>query len=79
MNPIRGMLTRVFTVLPVLILSTVINVFIVTIVSHVVLFGLIDRYSKHVSLAVAIISAVAVYAWILYNHKLKLTLSSKEQ
>lgn len=80
MNPtIRGKLTRVFAVLPALILSTVVNVFIVTIVSHAILFGLIDRYNKNVSLAVAIVSAVAVYAWILNNHKLKLTLSSKEQ
>ena len=77
MSPIRGMLMRVFTVLPALILSTVMNVFITSIVSISIFLDLCDRHSRHVSLVAAIIIAVVVYLWIVYNHKLKLSVKQQ--
>jgi len=81
--PLRSRLMKLFAVIPALIITTILNVFITFTLAGFVLLTLVERQvSKHVSLGVALLTALIVYSWIVFNHKLrdyiKLSLSSKE-
>jgi hypothetical protein len=68
----RSRLIRLFAVIPAIVLATIVNVFITFTVAGFVLFTLIERQvSKPVSLGAALLTALIVYSWIVFNHKLR--------
>lgn len=68
-------LIKILTVIPAVILMASVNLLIAFSTSGVVLIQLLasswGQEHKHVSLAIALLIAIAVHAYIVFNHKLR--------
>ncbi len=64
--------------LPAILLTTFMNVFITSAVAGVVMIELAAVGHKYVALGAAILTAVVVYSWIVFNHKLRHYIKSQE-
>lgn len=80
MSQIRNKLARLISVLSVVILTTLINVFIAFTTSGVVLIQLLaGGCNKYFSLGVATLVAIGVHIYVVYNHKLRDYIKMHEQ
>lgn len=64
--------------LPAILLTTFMNVFITSAVAGVVMIELAAAGHKYIALGAAILTAVVVYSWIVFNHKLRAYIKSQE-
>jgi hypothetical protein len=71
MLPFRSKLIQLLAVLPAILLVTFMNVFITSAVAGVVMIQLSAAGHNKVALWAAILVAVIVYSWLLFNHKLR--------
>lgn len=62
---------KIMMAIPVILIITFINVFISSAVAGVIFLQLLSAGHKILAPIIAIIAAVIVYFYILYNHKLK--------
>ena len=68
----RSLGARLLQIIPALILVVFANVFIAFATAGVVLIQLLAAgYNKHVSLGAALLVAVGVHAYIVWNHKIR--------
>lgn len=72
----KSNLSRLFMALPAILLMSFMNVFIASSVAQIVLIQLMTMGYKNVALGTAIFTAVIVYAWITFNHKLRVYIKS---
>jgi succinate dehydrogenase hydrophobic anchor subunit len=80
MSPISKKLLGLLHAIPAILLVTFINVFICFTTAGVILIQLLAAgYNKYLSLGVALLVAIGCHAWIVYNHKLRDYIKSKEQ
>ena len=64
-------LNKLLLVLPAMVIATIANMFICSIVSQTILQQLVTYgVEKHISLIIAIIIAIVTYGFILYNYKI---------
>jgi hypothetical protein len=66
------MIQKILTVIPVILITTLCNVFISTIVAYEIMLHLLSKGYGNWSLWGGIISAIAVYSYITFNHRLRL-------
>jgi hypothetical protein len=76
-------LLKLLQALPAILLLTFMNVFISGTTASVVMIQLLANWSlcqRHhwIALVLAIITAVVVYTWILFNYKLREYIKNKE-
>jgi hypothetical protein len=71
MPSLRSRLLKLLAVLPAILLATFMNVFITSAVAGVVMIQLSAAGHNSVALWAAILVAVIVYSWLLFNHKLR--------
>jgi hypothetical protein len=72
MEDLRSKINRLLLVVPIIILLTFANVFIGMATAGVVLLQLLSSgLDKYLSLAIAILIAIGVHAYIIFNHKLR--------
>lgn len=65
-------LGRFLATLPAILLMTMLNVFIASATSGVVMIQLMaGGCQKYVALGVAILTAIGTMSWIVWNHKLR--------
>jgi len=69
----------VLAALPAILLTTVMNVFITSCVAGVVLIQLAASGHRYVGMGAAILTAVVVYAWLVFNHKLRSYIRMQEK
>jgi energy-coupling factor transporter transmembrane protein EcfT len=73
-DPLEHPLKKLLALIPVIILTTIVNVFITSIVSGFVFLMLSARFEYHhniASMAVAVLVAILTYGWIILNHHLR--------
>lgn len=68
---VRSSLSRLLAALPAILLMTFMNVFIASSVAGVVLIQLAAAGHKSIALGASILTAVIVYTWIAFNHKIR--------
>jgi len=78
----RFSLSRLLAALPAILLLTFFNVFITSTVAGFVMIQLAyltqgHPYLRWIVLPVSIITAVAVYSWIVFNHKLRIYIKNQ--
>jgi len=78
MPAFRGKLSRLLAALPAILLITFMNVFITSTVAGVVMIELAAAGHKHVGLGAALLTAVVVYSWLVFNHKLREYIKQQE-
>jgi hypothetical protein len=78
MSDLRKRLSGLLAAVPVIILMTMMNVFITFTVSGVVMLQLVTAGHSRIALGAAILTAVIVYTWIVFNHKLRAYISKQE-
>ncbi len=71
-------LSRLLAALPAIILMTMMNVFITFAVAGVVMLELVAVGHSRIALGAAILTAVIVYSWIVFNHKLRAYIKKQE-
>jgi hypothetical protein len=64
--------------LPAILLMVLMNGFITSAVSGVVMIEMAAAGHKYLGLGSAILTAVVVYSWLVYNHKLREYIKSLE-
>lgn len=68
-------LTKILTVIPAVILMAAVNLLIAFSTSGVVLIQLLSspwgQQHKHISLVIALVIAIGVHAYIVFNHKIR--------
>jgi hypothetical protein len=74
----RQRLSGLLAALPVIIMMTFMNVFITFAVSGVVMIELAAAGHSRIALGAAILTAVIVYTWIVFNHKLRNYIKNQE-
>ena len=80
MSPLANRIARLLAVVPAIFMMTMANVFIGFTVAGVVLLQMITNgVNKHVSLATAILVAVAVHLYIIFNHKIRAYINKHSQ
>lgn len=80
MNPLPKKLSNLLHAIPAIILVTIVNVFISFTTAGVVLIQLLAAgHNKYLSLGAALLVAIGVHAWIVFNHKLRNYIKDKEQ
>lgn len=65
------MIQKILTVVPVILITTFCNVFISFIVAYEVMLHLISKEYGNWSLWGGVITAILVYSYITFNHKLR--------
>jgi len=78
MSGFRSAVSRLLAALPAIILMTVMNVFITSAVAGVVLIELAAGGHRYVAFGAALLTAVIVYTWLLFNHKLRAYIKAQE-
>jgi hypothetical protein len=72
-------LGKLLAALPAILLMTMMNVFISASTSGVVLIQLLaGGCQKYVALGLAVLGAIITYTWLVFNHKLRNYINSKE-
>jgi uncharacterized integral membrane protein len=72
MNDISNSLYKLISVMPAIIMMTLVNVMITSAVAGVVMLELQAAYpGSKWPLAVAILLSMIVYSWIVFNHKIR--------
>jgi hypothetical protein len=74
----RGKFSRFLAALPAIILLTMMNVFITSAVAGVVMIELAAAGHSRIALGAAILTAVIVYTYIVFNHKLRVYINKQE-
>ena len=64
--------------LPAILLMTFMNVFITFAVAGVVMIELAAVGYSRIALGAAILTAVIVYSWLVFNHKLRFYIQKQE-
>lgn len=64
---------RLITVIPAIVISVIINVFICSIVSQSILINLISAgVERHLALAIALFIAIGTYSYIVFYNKIRI-------
>lgn len=72
MNFPKGLGARLLAIVPAIMLVALCNVFIAFATAGVVLLQLLDSgVNKHIALAVALLIAIGVHAYVAWNHKIR--------
>jgi hypothetical protein len=84
MSTVSEKLLKLLHTLPAILLTTFTNVFITTATAGVVMIQLLANWSlcqRHhwVALGLAILTAIGVYSWIVFNHKLREYIKARSQ
>jgi len=73
-------MARLLSVLPAIILLTITNIFIAFSTAGVVMLQLLAAgFNKHLTLGVAILVAIGVHAYIVFNHKIRDYIKTRSQ
>jgi len=75
---VRSGLSRLLAALPAILLITFMNVFITSAVAGVVMIELAAAGHSRIALGAAILTAVIVYSWLVFNHKLRAYIKNQE-
>jgi hypothetical protein len=78
MPPFRTRLSALLAALPAILLMTFMNVFITFAVAGVVMIELAAAGHSRIALGAAILTAVIVYSYIVFNHKLRAYINKQE-
>lgn len=72
------MLKKILHVLPLVIITTVLNTIITSCVSGLVLLQLASSGYGYWSLVASILTAIIIYCWLIFNHKIRFYIKSFE-
>jgi hypothetical protein len=78
MPQFRSGLSRLLAALPAILVMVFVNTFITSAVAGVVLIELAAAGHKYVAFGAALLTAVIVYTWIVFNHKLRAYIKVQE-
>lgn len=67
----RSNLSRLLAALPAILLCTFVNVFITSATAGVIMIEIAASGHPRLGLFASIVTAIVVYFWIVFNHKLR--------
>jgi hypothetical protein len=71
MGSIRSNLSKLLYTFPIIVIYTIINVLIVSVVSGVVMIQIVAKGYPVLGLSLSIMTSIIVYSWLIFNHKIR--------